>query len=411
MQITKCRLCNSTEIKLALRLRPSAIADDFPREDELSVEQPTYPLDLFLCDHCSHVQLGYVVDPNILFKDYIYTSSISTSLLKDFQKTSSELIDFLKLGGNDLVVDIGSNDGSFLKFFDDVGINVMGIDPAENIAQKASDSGIETIADFFTPTVANSIINIKGQAKLVTANNVFAHADNLQEIADGIFELLTPDGIFVFEVSYMVDIIENMLFDTVYHEHLCYHTVKPLDSFLLNHGLELIQVERISSKGGSIRCQAQKKGGPRPRSNYVDKLIAKEIDEGIDNLACYSSFAELINNKKTEVLDWAKEKASAGKTIVGYGASATVTTLLNHFELEEYLEFLVDDNEIKHDTYSPGHHIPVYDSKEIYRKQVDTVIILAWNYSTPIIDKHSDFLAKGGEFVIPLPNIKVIKKS
>jgi SAM-dependent methyltransferase len=410
LQIKKCRLCNGNDIKLALNLKSTPVADDYVRENKLSDVQPSYPLDLFLCENCGHVQLGYVVDPNTLFKDYIYTSSVSTSLLKHFEVASSEMIDLLKLGENDLVVDIGSNDGSFLRFFSDAGINVIGIDPAVEIAQKANDSGIETIAEFFMLSVANSIIDRKGHAKLVTANNVFAHAENLGEIADGIFDLLTPDGIFVFEVSYMVDIVENMLFDTIYHEHLCYHTVYPLDLFLLKHGLELIRVERIDSKGGSIHCQAQKKGGPRPRSTYIDQLIEKEKKEGYGQLIRYSKFANDINFKKTAVLDWIKRAANSGQSFAGYGASATVTTLLHHFELEQYLEFLVDDNKLKQGTYSPGHHIPVCNSNEIYRKEVDVVIILAWNYSTPIIQNHSEFLEKGGVFLIPLPNLKVIKQ-
>jgi len=408
MQIKKCRLCNNNDLKLILNLKPTPVADDFVGENKLSDAQPTYPLDLFLCKDCGHVQLGYIVDPNILFKDYIYISSISTSLIKHFELTSSEMIDHLKLGETDLVVDIGSNDGSYLSFFKDAGINVIGIDPAVEIAKKANDSGIETISEFFTLSVSNSIIDRKGYAKLITANNVFAHADDLGEIADGISNLLTPDGIFVFEVSYMVDIVENMLFDTIYHEHLCYHTVKPLDLFLLKHGLELIKIERINSKGGSIRCQAQKKGGPWLRSNYVDQLIEREKKEGYDQLKCYSQFADAIELKKTEVLDWIKQAANSGKSFVGYGASTTVTTLLHHFELEQYLEFLVDDNKLKQGTYSPGHHIPVYDSNEIYRKEVDVVIILAWNYSTPIMQNHSEFLEKGGVFLIPLPNLKVI---
>ena len=408
MQIKKCRLCNSNDIKQVLNLKPTSVGDDFVSKNKLCEVQPTYPLDLFLCKHCGHVQLGYVVDPNILFRDYTYASSISTSLIKHFELKSSEMIDLFELGENDLVVDIGSNDGSFLRFFNDAGINVIGIDPAVEIAQKANESGIETIVDFFTPSVANSIIDRKGHASLITANNVFAHADNLGEIADGICDLLTPNGIFVFEVSYMVDIIENMVFDTIYHEHLSYHTINPLDLFLHKHGLELIQVERIDSKGGSIHCQAQKKGGPRQRSAYVDELIEKEKKEGYDQLSRYSKFADDIRAKKTAVLDWVKEGVNSGKSFAGYGASTTVTTLLYHFELDPYLEFIVDDNKLKQGTYSPGHHIPVYDSNAIYREKVDVVIILAWNYSAPIIQNHSEFLEKGGVFLVPLPNLEVI---
>jgi SAM-dependent methyltransferase len=410
MQISKCRLCNSKDIELALNLEPTPVADHYVTENELSTSQPAYPLDLYLCNYCGHVQLGYVVDPNILFKDYVYTSSISTSLLKHFEISSSELIQLLELEKKDLVVDIGSNDGSFLNYFKNAGINVVGVDPAEDIAQIANDSGIETIAEFFTPSTADTIVNTKGRAKLVTANNVFAHADNMGEIADGIFNLLTEDGIFVFEVSYMVDIVENMLFDTVYHEHLCYHTIKPLDSFLLSHDLQLINVDRIESKGGSIRCQVQKKGGSRSRSKHVDELIEKEKRENYDQLICYKKFSDLISSKKNEVLKWIDRVTNSKKIIAGYGASATVTTLLHYFELDKCLEFLVDDNKQKQGTYSPGTHIPVFDSKEIYRKEIDEVIILAWNYSQPIMKNNLEFLKRGGTFVIPLPDLRSYKE-
>jgi hypothetical protein len=243
---------------------------------------------------------------------------------------------------------------------------------------------------------------------VITANNVFAHSDALGAMADGIRQLLSADGVFIFEVSYLVDIVDKLLFDTIYHEHLCYHSLKPLDRFLREHGLELFDVTRTPSKGGSIRCFAQHLGGGRGRTPAVPALLALEEQMGLDGLEVYRRLTARIESLKRELLGLLGDLTSQGRTIAGYGASATVTTLLYHFELGPYLSYLVDDNPERHGLLSPGQHLPVLPPQTLLDRNTDYAVILAWQYATPILDRNRPFRQQGGRFVLPLPRVQVI---
>jgi hypothetical protein len=256
---------------------------------------------------------------------------------------------------------------------------------------------------FFTSQLGRSLRAEQGAARLVTANNVFAHSDTLGDMAEGVRTLLAADGTFVFEVSYVVDIVEKMLFDTVYHEHLSYHSIRPLRSFLERHGLELVDVRRTASKGGSLRAVAQLRGGPRPCSAVVEQLCGEEERQGYGGLPVYRAFADRIEGVKAELWRRLDAARAGGGTIAGYGASATVTTLLCHFELQRYLSFIVDDNPSKHHTYSPGWHIPVLPSDVLYERRPDVVVVLAWMYASPILVRHAALRETGGRFLVPLP--------
>ena len=376
--------------------------------DRLSEAQLSFPLDLYLCLECGHVQLLDVVDPDLLFGNYIYTTSISLGLVEHFRRYAEEVAQKFSLAGNSLALDIGSNDGTLLKFFKEKGLRVLGIDPAVRIAQQATEAGIETIPAFFTRELAMKIRNSHGQAALITANNVFAHSDNLPDMADGIRELLAGDGIFVFEVSYLVDIIEKLLFDTVYHEHLCYHSIKPLDHFFRAHDLELIDVHRMGSKGGSIRAFVQRRGGPRPVQPIVSELLALEAKMGLDKPDIFARFSEKLDRIKGELHELLGRLKQEKKTIAGYGASATVTTLLYKFELGKHLDFVVDDNVSRHGMFSPGQHLPVYPPQALQERGAHYAVILAWQYAEPILKKNEAFMQQGGRFIVPLPTVRVI---
>ena len=405
---TTCRLCGSSNLELVLPLAPSAIADDYVSADRLNEKQEAYPLDLFLCNDCKHTQILDAVDPEILFRNYTYVTSVSLGLVDHFRKLSEKLMSRLKLGPEALVVEIGSNDGTLLRFFKEKGIKVLGIDPAVEIARKTTESGIETIPDFFTSKIAARILESHGHASLFIANNVFAHADNLGDIADGIRMLLTSDGVFSFEVSYMVDIVDRMIWDTIFHEHLCFHAVRPFVNFFHLHGMELFDIERIPTKGGSIRGFAQLKGGPRRIEPIVGELLALEEKIHFGDPATFRAYGDRINATKKALLDLLAKLRAEGKTVAGYGASATVTTLLHHFDLGDKLDFIVDDNPVKQGTYSPGHHIPVLPPRALAERKPDYVVILAWTYAEPIIKKNQAYLSGGGHFIIPNPEVKVI---
>jgi SAM-dependent methyltransferase len=404
-----CRLCSSTSLTLVLSLAPTPPANAFVRENELSDKQETFPLDVFFCEDCGHVQLLDVVDPKVLFEHYVYVSGTSPVFVKHFEDYAAHVLETYAPPPGGLVVDIGSNDGTLLKFFKDAGMRVLGIDPAQEIAAAATDAGIPTLADFFTPALAAEIKQEHGSASVITANNVFAHADDLHGITDGIKDLLADDGVFVFEVSYLVDVFEKTLFDTIYHEHLAYHTVKPLTRFFQSHGLEVIAAERVSSHGGSLRGTVQHAGGSRAITPSVAELIALEESLGLDTADTLKSFAAKIDAIKSDLSARLHRFKDDGKAIAAFGAPAKATTLMHHFAIgPDVIDFIVDDSPLKQGLYSPGMHIPVVSSDEMYARKPDAVVILAWNFAEPIIANHRKYLDGGGHFVVPLPEVRVL---
>lgn len=404
-----CRLCGSRNLELVLPLKPSALADSYIPAEKLKEPQPRYSLETFLCRDCGHVQLLDVVNPEILFSHYLYTTSVSLGLVEHFRKYADAILAELSPLKDSLVIDIGSNEGVLLKFFRERGMRVLGVDAAKNIAELAkSKHGIETIAAFFNAELARKIRKEHGAATIVTANNVFAHADNLRDMLDGIRELLASDGVFVFEVIYLVDVIQKFTFDTIYHEHLCVHSVKPFQLFCDRHGMELFHVQRIPTKGGSIRGFVQLKNGPRKIQPSVAELIALETNLGFDRSPIFHEHFQKIEAIKKELGDLLRRLKKEGRKIAGYGASATVTTLLHHFEIGELFDFITDDDRSRHGLFSPGYHIPITSSDALYEKKPDYVVVLAWQYAEPIMKKHPAFLEKGGHFVVPLPSVRVI---
>lgn len=401
----RCRLCDSPRLELALALAPTPIADDWVGADRLGEVQPRFPLDLHLCRDCGHVQLLEVISPDALFRNYTYRSSVSLGLVEHFGRLANRLMEGLPAGS--LVCEIGSNDGSMLRFFHERGMRVLGIDPAREIARLATHDGIETLPEFFTAATGARIRAERGPAAVVIANNVFAHADELGGIADGVRSLLDERGVFVFEVSYLVDIVERMLFDTVYHEHLCYHTVRPLRRFFAAHGLELVDAERLPVKGGSIRGTVQLADGPRLPTPALAQLVRREEQGRYDHPATFQAFAARIAAAKQRLLETVDSLRGGGRSVAGYGASATVTTLLHHFDLGTRLEFLVDDNPGKHGTFSPGHHLPVLPSTALLERRPEYTVILAWAYADPIMKRHAAYREQGGRFILPLPELKL----
>lgn len=403
-----CRLCNSNQVKLVLPINASPIADAFVAETQLSQAQPLIPLDLYQCQSCGHVQNLDIVNPELLFRDYIFTTASSAGLVEHFRSYASDVIREFGITSNELVVEIGSNDGTLLKFFRDVGLRVVGVDPARDIAKQASVAGIPTIPEYFNAVLSERIQKDYGKAKLIVANNVYAHADQLGDLTDGIAALLDDDGIFVFEVSYLLDIIDKFVFDTVYHEHLSYHSIKPFVQFFAQHGLHLFDVKTISTKGGSIRGFVQKASGPHTERPVVSQMIIEEERRGLHSPQIFKDYEREILARKAAVLDYLEQAKQNGLKVAAYGASTTVTTLLYHFELTDKIAYLIDDNVKKHGMFSPGCHLEVKPSSILYsHERPDAVIILAWQYASPIMTKNADYLKAGGVFVVPLPSLKI----
>ncbi len=391
-----------------MQLTPTPPANAFVPESKLDEAQETFPLDLHLCRACGHVQLPDVVDPEILFRNYVYVSGTSPVFVEHFRRYAEDMARrFLPKGRPGFVVDIGSNDGTLLKAFQALGHRVLGVDPASAIARQANQAGVPTLERFFDPALADEIKRGHGAADLVSANNVFAHADDLAGIAAGIRGLLAPQGVFAFEVSYLGDVIRHMLFDTIYHEHLAYHSVAPLQRFLSAHGLNLIDVARVDTHGGSIRGVAALAGSAHKIAPSVAAMIAEEQAAGIGRPETFRDFARRIDQRRDEFRDLVRALKAEGKRIAGYGAPAKATTLMYHFGVgREVVEFVVDDSKWKQGLYTPGLHVPVLAAEALYDRKPDEAVVLAWNFAEPIMAKHARFSAGGGHFIVPLPTLE-----
>jgi len=403
-----CRLCQSKNLEVVLSLEPTPLCDAYVLAERLKEVQETYPLDLYLCRDCGYVHLTYVVNPENIYTDYLYVTTSSMGLADHFQLYSKEVLRRLNPISDSLIIDLGSNDGTLLSFFKKQGMRVLGIEPAREIATKTTNLGVETLPEFFTSELADKIEEKYGFAKIITINNLFANIDDLDDTVEGVCKLLSPDGVFVMESSYLGDMIKNMVFDFIYHEHLSYFSVKPLLKFLDRFNMELIDVQRVPTKGGSLRYYIQKKGGPRAVSAFVDEMVVYENDHRLDLVETYETFSNEINARKSDLTNMISKLQKEGKTFAGFGGSATTTTLMYHFDLCDKIEYIVDDNPAKHNTYSPGCHIPVLSSEEIYERKPGYVIMFAWRYFEPITKKHQRFLDQGGHFIVPLPELEVI---
>lgn len=399
-----CRLCDCRVLSLVLQLTPTPPANAFVSADMLLDEQEAYPLDIFLCTDCGHLQLLDVVNPDVLFRDYVYVSSTSPIFVDHFRRYADRVIEVARPSEDALVVEIGSNDGTFLRFFRERGLRVLGVDPALKIAREATKAGIETMPAFFDADLARQIRRERGPASIVAANNVLAHVDDLAGIATGIRELLAPDGVCVFEVSYLMDVVS----DTLYHEHLSYHSVKPLVEFFGRHGLELIDVERVPTHGGSIRGTVQLAEGRREVSPRVSEQVACEERVGLQSAGTFASLAARIDNVKACLSGLVRDLKAQGKTIAGFGAPAKATTLLYHLNLGGVLDFIVDDSPLKQNLFTPGHHIPVLPSQAIYDRKPGYVLVLAWNFAQSIMSNHKAFVEQGGRFIVPMPEVRVL---
>lgn len=402
-----CRGCGSKILELIFSLNPSPIGDAYVPIDQIQLEQPCYPIDLYMCNECGLAQLSDVIDPDILYGEYIYTTTSSVPLSDHFLEYSKMVIEKCKITKESFVVDIGSNDGTLLKHFKKQGMKVIGIEPAVQIAAQATADGIYSIGEFFTMNLAKEIAKKYGNANLITANNVFANIDDLISWICAIEELLAIDGVFIFESYYLLDLLNNTVFDFIYHEHLSSFSVKPIEALFKRYGFELFSVERIPTKGGSLRYFIQRFNGPLKSDNSVTEMLRLEEEMGLYRKDTYTAYSNKINKLKHATKDFLINAKKEGKNIAGFGASVTGTTLIYHFEIGEYLDFLVDDNPAKQGLFSPGLHIPVFPTSEIYNRKPDYIILLAWRFADSIIKKNRTFISNGGHFIVPIPEFTI----
>ena len=403
-----CRLCGSNDLSLIVPIGKSPVSEKYSLDAQISSYDELVPLDLYICGDCGHVQLIHVVDPEFLWDDFTFETGRNPVLVQHFKEYADSANQMVSFSDGSLVVDIGSNDGTALRCFKELGYKVLGVDPAKDIADRATKSGIETIPDFMDTYTANKLINEYGHAKIVTANNVYAHVDNLAGLTDDIRLILDADGIFIFEVSYLLDVIDNLLLGTIFHEHLCYHSVKPLARFLDKHELELIQVKRAPVQGGSIICYAQHKGGPYQIDGSVEKIIKMETNRKLDKKEGIIGFSDKLKGYKDKVNSVVKKIEPNNKTLAGFGSARSGTTLLNYFNIADKISYIVDDNEDKHYKYTSGNKIKVLPTDTIYNDKPDYLLILAWIHAEKIISNHAKYIEQGGSFIRIFPNVEIV---
>lgn len=404
-----CRVCKKSSLEKVLTLGPTPLANAFLTKLQLDEPEYFYPLDLYFCNNCGFIQLGHVVAPEVLFGNYVYVSSTSSVFIDHFKKMAEHVFSRFSLNERSLIVDIGSNDGILLKPFKNLGAKVLGIEPAVHIAKIAQKEGIETIPEFFSVELAKRIVKQKGQADIVTATNVFAHIDNLDEVIEGLRILLHKDGIFIMEAPYLVDFIEKRYFDLVYHEHLSYWSVNSLITLFKRFNMTVFDVEKVSVHGGTIRVYVKKSEGKYVVGKNVDEFLKLEKKMKLTEKKTYTDYANLVLENKVKLVTLLVDLKTKGKTIAGYGAPAKGNTLLNFFSIgTEILDFVVDDSPFKQGLYTPGKHISVVSSKFLYEKRPDYLLILAWNFADYIMKMHKKYKELGGKFIIPVPEPKIV---
>ena len=406
--LSRCRICGAQTLKKFLSLGPSPLANNFLTTEQLRRREPYFPLDVCVCTTCWLVQLADVVPPETMFAQYLYLTGASPPMRLHFAGLAADLVRRFSPPRASLIIDVGSNDGTFLEQAQAHGLRGLGVEPAANVVAVAEARGVETLNAFFNMEVAERIVRDKGPARAVVATNVFAHVHDLDGFTAAVVRLLAEDGVFVIEVPYVVDMLDRLEFDTIYHEHLSYFGVRPLSLLFERFGLQVTHVSRLKVHGGSIRVYVQRSPGPPP-SRAVSELVAKETAEGFGTSDTYQRFAQRVQALKDELVGLLRQLKAQGAKIVGYGAPAKGNTLLNFCKIgTEILDYVIDTTPFKHGRYTPGLHLPVLPEARFQSDRPDYALLLAWNYAEEILKKEGVYRAQGGKFIMPIPHPAVI---
>jgi SAM-dependent methyltransferase len=381
------------------------LANSFLKKEDLDKTEPSFPLTVFYCKQCSLIQLCDVVDGSLMFNDYHYLTSASKPLAEHFCRLGEDVVSHFIKDKNELVVEIGSNDGVLLESMKGK-CRTLGVDPAENVVELARKRGVETICGFFGVAMAQEIISNKGQAKVVVANNVVAHVDNLYDLFNGVKKLLSEDGVFIFEVHWVGNLIGEGGFDQIYHEHLSYFSLHSLNVLSEIMGMKILDVKLVPVHGQSLRLYM---GKAFETGREVGKILDHERKLGIDKIETYKTFSEKVERNKVKLTNIINDLKRENKKIVGYGAPAKGNTLLNFFNLDSsLLDYLTDTTPLKQGLYTPGTHIPIFPPEKMMDITPDYVLLLAWNYADAILTKEKALREKGVKFIIPVPEVKIV---
>lgn len=404
-----CRMCRSENLYKFLDLGFMPPADEFLRKEQLRYPRAYYPLDVLMCRSCGLSQLGYVVSPEILYRhDYPYEASTTRTGREHFAKFAAQAVARFGLGTKDLVIDVGSNVGVLLSNFKANGTRILGIDPAANIVRIAEKNGVPTLNELFSADLASKIRGEHGKASMITASNCFAHINDLVDFVKGLDVLLTPEGVFVMEAPHFQTLIENLEYDTIYHEHLSYLSLKPMIPFFKKHGLEVFDVEKQNIHGGSFRVFVGRKGKHKIEAR-VAQVLAGEKKSGLHSEKVLRKFAADVEKNRAELLWLLRDLKHKGKSIVAVSAPAKGMTLLNYCKIgNETLDFVTEKSTLKIDRFTPGSHIPVLPDSELLKRKPDYALLLAWNFAPEIMANLKEYVKKGGRFIIPIPRPRIV---
>ena len=404
-----CRFCSSNLNKIFVDLGKSPLANSYLKENDFDKEK-IYPLCTFLCKNCFLVQLEELETPENIFSEYAYFSSFSTSWLKHAKNYVDMIIPRLLLDENSLVIEIASNDGYLLQNFTDKNIDVMGIEPAQNVAKVAIEKNIPTITKFFNSQLSRDLVNNGKTADLIIGNNVFAHVPCLNDFIDGLKILLNPNGVFTLEFPHLLQLMQHNQFDTIYHEHFSYFSLLTVQKIFDNHNLKIFDVDEISTHGGSLRLYVTHKDNNQIIiSKNILSILEKEKNFGLDKISTYDKFSKHIYKINFDLQNFIKTVKNESKSIICYGAPAKGNTLLNYCNISsDQIDYTVDKNPHKQNLFLPGTHIPIYSPEKIKETKPDYVLILPWNLKDEIMDEIDYIREWGGKFVVPIPEVKIL---
>lgn len=407
--IKYCRMCKSSDMVKFLDLGFSPPSDNFLKEEQLEFPEIHYPLTVYVCNKCGLCQLGFVVAGELLFNEnYPYESSVTNTGRDHFHKMAVQICNRFNITSDSLAIDIGSNVGVLLSGFKSMGLHVLGIEPSSNIAKTAVRNGIDTISEFFSSELAFKILAQYGKASVITGTNVFAHIDDLHDFVKAADILLTEEGIIVLEAPYLGKMLDNLEYDTVYHEHLSYLSLKPMCEFFRELKMDVFDIEMHVIHGGTMRYFIGRKN-KHPISENISKFLQVEEEDKIHSIERLKKFSKDVKNHRNQLNRLLADLKKEGKKIIGISAPAKGNTLLNYCRIgPEILDYITEKSSLKIGKFTPGMHIPVYSEDILSKDKSDYALILAWNFAEEIIRNNQEYHNNGGKFIIPIPFPKII---